>query len=167
MSGPPPSASPPTLEEVVEPVCRAHGVDLVQVRKLRQPAGTIIRVVIDRERPGAGESPDGSGVTLADCTAVSRDLSTALDVHDDLVAGRYHLEVSSPGLERPLVREKDFVRFAGREAKIETRSPIGDRRRFTGTLIGVDDGGVRIALDGEELVVPLDVIKKANLVYRF
>jgi len=167
MSGSSPHVPTPSLEEVVEPVCRAHGVELVQVRKLRQPGGIILRVTIDRERAGAEAAADGSGVSLSDCTAVSRDLSTALDVYEDLVAGSYHLEVSSPGLERPLVREKDFVRFAGHEAKIQTKSPIGDRRRFTGTLRGVEEGGIRLELDGEEVVIPLDAITKANLIYKF
>lgn len=158
-----------SLTDIVEPVCRAHGVELVEVRKLTQPGRTVLRVLIDRERGSAEEAgPDGSGVTLADCTAVSRDLSTALDVHEDSVSrGRYDLEVSSPGLERPLVKLSDYTRFAGREVKIQVQAPVEGQRRFAGTLLGVEGESVRIDQDGSVMSIPFGDITKAHLVYRF
>src|SRR5689334_12618316 len=98
------------LEALAAPVCAAHGVELVDIRFNREPGGAVLRVFIDRERP---EGTAG-GVSLEDCQGVSRDLSTALDVDEDLIAGAYRLEVSSPGVERPLVKARDFERYAGR-----------------------------------------------------
>ncbi|MCZ7683099.1 MAG: ribosome maturation factor RimP [Sandaracinaceae bacterium] len=125
------------IESVVEPVCRAHGVELVQVALVTEHGQAVLRIVIDR--PGSERGP-GAGVSLADCQAVSRDLGPALDVHD-VVPGAYRLEVSSPGLDRPLVKLRDFERFAGREVKVQTRAPIpdgrgGERRNFRGQLLG-------------------------------
>jgi ribosome maturation factor RimP len=133
---------------------------------LREPKGSVIRVIIDRDVPGL---EIGSGVSLEDCTAVSRDLSTALDVHDDFLpsGGAYRLEVSSPGLERPLVKLADFERFSGREVKLRTQSPIERRRRFRGTLLRVVDQSIELDQDGKVLLIPHAEIAEANLVYRF
>lgn len=151
------------LEQLVFPVCEAHGVELVQVRVLKA-RGTVVRVMIDRARPN-GEP--GSDVTVEDCKLVSRDLSTAFDVHEELLPGAYHLEVSSPGLDRPLVKPADFERFAGEEIKIRTRVPVGGRRGFTGELQGISDGVVRLLQDGASVEIPHADIDRANLVYRF
>jgi ribosome maturation factor RimP len=154
-----------SLEQLIEPICRAHGVELVDVRYLREPGGAVIRVIIDREAPGLDV---GSGVSLEDCTAVSRDVSASLDVHDDVLPqGGYRLEVSSPGLERPLVKLADFQRFSGREVKVRTRSPIGRQRRFHGKLLGVVDQSIELDQDGQVLLIPHEEIARANLVYRF
>lgn len=154
------------LERLAEPVCRAHGVELVQLRITTQRGGRgVVQVIIDRERVDGVET--ASGVTLEDCTSVSRDLSTALDVHEDLVAGSYHLEVSSPGLERPLVKLRDFERFAGREATIRVKTPRDGRRKFQGKLLGVSDSQIEIDLDGTPVRIPHEEIDRANLVYRF
>ncbi len=135
------------------------------MRYLREPKGAVIRVIIDRDVPGVEV---GSGVSLEDCTAVSRDVSTALDVHDDAApSGNYRLEVSSPGLERPLVKLRDFERFAGREVKLRTRSPIGKQRRFHGKLLRVVDHDIELDQDGEVLLIPHEDIAQANLVYRY
>jgi len=151
-----------TLETLTEPVCAAHGVELVQIRQIQGRGALRVLVVIDRER---GDGRDGSGVTLDDCKRVSRDLSTALDVHEDVIPGKFHLEVSSPGLDRPLVKLRDFERFAGREAKLKTHDRVvGDRRNFTGILRGVDDGQVSIEVDAETFHIPYEAIARANLV---
>jgi len=156
------------LEKLAEPVCAAHGVELVQLRILTMRGDSVVRLIIDRERPGQHPAgPDGSGVSLDDCTAVSRDLSTALDVHEDLIPGSYRLEVSSPGLERPLVKLTDYERFEGREAKVQCKTPIDGRRKFQGTIAGVDEGRVKIDQDGTTVTIPFDDIDRANLVYRF
>jgi ribosome maturation factor RimP len=107
-------------------------------------------------------------VSLEDCTAVSRDASTALDVHDDILpSGAYRLEVGSPGLERPLVKLADFERFAGREIKVRTRTAIDKQRRFRGTLRGVAGQSVELEESGKVIRIPHEDIAQANLVYRF
>ena len=153
------------LEQLIDPICRAHGVDLVDVRYLREPKGAVIRVIIDREVPG---KEVGSGVSLEDCTGVSRDISTSLDVHEDLLpSGAFRLEVSSPGLERPLVKLSDFERFSGREVKLKTQSPIERQRRFRGKLLRVVDQSIELDQDGKVLLIPHVDIAQASLVYRF
>lgn len=156
------------LEKLAEPVCAAHGVELVQLRVMTQRGEGVVRLIIDRERSAKHpEGPDGSGVSLDDCTAVSRDLSTALDVHEELFPGSYRLEVSSPGLERPLVKLADYERFEGREAKVKCKAPIDGRRKFQGKLLGVDGETVKIDQDGTTVTIPFEEIDRANLVYRF
>lgn len=153
------------LVALIDPICKAHGVELVDVRHQRERGGAVIRVIIDREVPGLD---DGSGVSLDDCTRVSRDASAALDVHDDILpSGAYRLEVSSPGLERPLVKLADFERFAGRDIKLKTRQAIDRRRRFQGRLVGVVDGAIELDQDGTIVHISHDDIAQANLVYRF
>ncbi|MBW2546682.1 MAG: ribosome maturation factor RimP [Deltaproteobacteria bacterium] len=153
------------LEPLIDPICRAHGVELVVVRCLREPAGVVIRVIIDRDSPGAEV---GSGISLEDCTGVSRDVSTSLDVHDDLFpSGGYRLEVSSPGLARPLVKLSDFERFSGREVEVRTRAPIERQRRFSGKLLRVVEQSIELDQDGQVLLIPHVDIAEANLVYRF
>ena len=153
------------LHQLIEPICLSHGVELVDVRYLREPKGAVIRVIIDRAVPGLEV---GSGVSLEDCTAVSRDVSTSLDVHQDLLpSGAFRLEVSSPGLERPLVKLSDFERFSGHEVKVKTETPIDRQRRFRGTLVRVVDQNIELDQDGKVLSIPHAVIAKASLVYRF
>lgn len=151
------------LNALAEPICAAHGVELVDVRLEREPGGQVLRVLIDRE--GTGDTPK-SGVTLADCKQVSRDLATALDVHD-VIGSRYRLEVSSPGVDRPLVKLSHFVRFAGEEAKVSLREPLAGRRNFHGKLLGVDGETVRLEQDGTEVRLPHRDIVKANLVFNW
>jgi ribosome maturation factor RimP len=153
------------LERLIDPICRAHGVELVEVRCLREPAGMLLRVIIDRDVPSLEA---GSGVSLEDCTGVSRDVSTTLDVHDELLPSEgYRLEVSSPGLERPLVKLADFERFSGREVKVRTQTPIERQRRFRGKLLRVVDQSIELDQDGKVLLIPHAEIAQANLVYRF
>jgi len=151
------------LEELLTPICQAHGVELVDVRKLREPNGLVLRVILDRPR---AEGQLGSAITLQDCTSVSRDASAALDVRDDLLAGNYRLEVSSPGPERPLVRREDFDRFAGCLVHIGTQIPVDQRRNFQGKLSGLVDDEVRLLLEdsGEAVAIPWDFITRAHLV---
>jgi ribosome maturation factor RimP len=151
------------LRELVAPVCRAHGLELVDARFVTD-RGAVLRVMI--ERPDA--TAEGAGVSLADCQAVSRDLSTLLDVeHEALPGGSYRLEVGSPGLERPLLSRRDFERFAGREVDVRTNRPFEGRRRLQGVLRGVEGEEIKLDVSGQELVVPLTEIAKANLVFRF
>lgn len=153
------------LRAIAEPVCAAHGVELVLIERQRQPGGTVVRVFIDRARSDGRD--DASGVSVEDCQMVSRDLSEALDVHEELLPAKYRLEVSSPGLERPLVRMDDFDRFRGREVRVRTREPVAGRRKFQGELLGVEGGHVRVSQDGTPVSIAYEAITKANLVYRF
>lgn len=111
------------------------------------------------------ERVDRVGMTVDDCSDISRVVSALLDV-DDPIAGQYMLEVSSPGLDRPLTRREDFVRFAGFEAKLETTMPMDGRKRFRGKLLGLSDAGeIAMALEeGGEIAVPFSNFARAKLV---
>ena len=140
-----------------EPYVRDAGLDLIEVQYGREPSGWVLRVFIDRPAGGAGP------ITADDCERVSRDLSAALDVADR-IPHAYKLEVSSPGLDRPLRRERDFERFLGESARIRLTDGVEGRRNFSGTLQAVKDGRVEIACDGRSWLLPIDDIAKANLV---
>ncbi len=145
------------LSQLIEPVVAGQGYELVDV-EWKNESGWILRVFIDK--------PVG-GVTLEDCATVSRELSAVLDV-EDAIAPAYSLEVSSPGLNRPLKKESDFARFIGKKAKIRTRRPVGDtRRNFSGTLVAVAEGKVKIDVGDQVCEVPVAEVEKANLVYEF
>jgi len=130
----------------------------------------VLRVVIDRPDPGGVEPPEAA-VGIEDCQRVSHDLSALLDVEDEFgqqeLGERYTLEVSSPGLDRPLRHEADYRRFAGRLAKIVTREPIGRQSAFAGRIRGVDAGAVVLEEGRRTHRVPLDTIKRANLDVEF
>lgn len=154
------------LEALVAPVCTAQGVQLVDVRHLRDPDGTVLRVLI--ELPGAENNPPGVGVSLEDCRGVSRALSDILDADESLIPGEYRLEVSSPGIERPLVKALDFDRYAGREAKLSVKTPQNGRKSYSGILAGLRGEEVLLRDErGEELALPIAEIAKAHLVHRF
>lgn len=145
------------LRTLVEPVVTGQGYDLVEL-EWKNESGWVLRVFIDK--PGAN-------VGLDDCTQVSRELSAVLDV-EDAIPVAYSLEVSSPGLNRPLRKESDFKRFVGKKARIRTRHPVGEsRRNFAGTLVAVEDGKVKIDVGDQVCEVPVDDVEKANLVYEF
>ena len=146
---------PESLRALVEPVVAAHGFELVTA----ELAGKVVRVVIDTR--------DGDGRVAVDaCAEVSRELGTCLDA-DGAFAGAYTLEVSSPGLDRVLAREKDFSAACGREVKIETRHPIDGRRRFRGELVAFDGGRVQVRVDGKPYEIDFADVAKANQVYHF
>jgi ribosome maturation factor RimP len=118
-----------------------------------------------KERPAMQimvEHKDGQGMTVDDCAAVSRAVSALLEIEDP-IKGTYTLEVSSPGLDRPLVRIGDFERFQGYQAKIEVNRPLDGRRRFKGRLLGVEGDNVRILVDGVEVDLPHPDIHRAKL----
>jgi ribosome maturation factor RimP len=154
------------ISEVARPVVEGQGYELVEVEWKHELGSWVLRVFIDQQ----------GGVSLDDCTRVSRELSAVLDVDETLAgAPAYTLEVSSPGLNRPLKREADFRRFVGKKARIRTRHPVGDepgasRRNFSGTLVAVDEGPpakVRIDVGDQTFDVPVDDVEKANLVFDF
>ncbi|HEY6335232.1 MAG TPA: ribosome maturation factor RimP [Alphaproteobacteria bacterium] len=149
------------------------GLDLRhQIERLLAPPVEALGYEIVRVQMSGGRSPtlqimaervDGVPMTVDDCAAISRTASAVLDVEDPL-AGSYTLEVSSPGIDRPLVRPKDFERYVGYEVKAETGAPIEGRRRFRGKLLGIDGAMVRIALPEGTVTLPYDAIHKAHLV---
>ena len=142
------------VTELIEPTLHDMGFDLVRVMMSGGQRPTL-QVMVERS--------DHEPVTLDRCAEVSHALSAVLDVADPL-PGAYRLEVTSPGLDRPLVRRADFERFAGFEARVETEEPIEGRRRFRGRLLGLADDQVRLALPEGEKSIPFDAVKKAKLV---
>jgi ribosome maturation factor RimP len=142
---------------LAEPHVRDAGFDLIEVENGREPSGWVLRLFIDRPEG------QGGGVTHEDCERVSRDVSAAMDVADR-IPHAYQLEVSSPGLDRPLRRERDFARFVGESARIRLTAGVEGRRNFSGTIQAAKDGRVEIACDGRSYVLPIDDIARANLV---
>jgi len=148
------------IREMASRVAESHGLEIFDVQFRREAHGMVLRVQIDR--PGPAATADES-VSVDDCANVSRDLSAMLDV-EDVVPSQYTLEVSSPGLDRPLRRAEDYQRFAGRRAKLVVRQAVDGQTFFRGTLGGVDAGDVLIdADDRKRHRVPLGVITRANL----
>jgi ribosome maturation factor RimP len=145
-------------------VAAGYGLEVFDVQFRREAPGMVLRVQIDR--PGPASREDDS-VSVGDCASVSRDLSAIFDV-DDVVPGAYTLEVSSPGLDRPLTRAEDYRRFAGRRAKLVMREAVDGQTFFKGTLGGVEEGHVLIDADDRRTHrVPLAVITRANLEVEF
>ena len=151
-------------------VAKSHDLDLFDVQFRRESRGWVLRVILDRPfDPDAGNADD-EPVSVDDCRRVSEDLSTLLDVEDELTAGvaqAYTLEVSSPGLDRPLRGEADYRRFTGRLAKIVTREPVERQSHFAGRLAGVEDGAVVLTEGRKTHRVPIDRISRARLEVEF
>lgn len=141
------------IEGYAAPVLESMGMELIEVQFRREGHGWVVRLYIDREE----------GVTLDDCAGVSREISTWLEV-EDLIEHAYHLEVSSPGLERPLKKRKDYVRFAGRKARIKLREPLNEQKVFIGIIDQVDEERVVLIADEKPVSLSFDNIAKARLV---
>jgi ribosome maturation factor RimP len=145
-------------------VAESYGLEIFDVQYRREAHGMVLRIQIDR--PGPAATAEDS-VSVDDCANVSRDLSAMLDV-EDVVPSAYTLEVSSPGLDRPLRRAEDYRRFAGRRAKLVVRQAVDGQTFFRGILGGVDEGDVLIDADDKKRHrVPLGVITRANLEVEF
>jgi ribosome maturation factor RimP len=150
---------PEELRVLIEPVVEGSGLELVDVMITRGGRPRLLRVTID--------TPQGDGgVSVERCAEVSREIETQLDAAD-AIAGEYQLEVSSPGLDRLLAREKDFVAACGSEVQIRTRRPLDGRRRFRGRLLEFDRGVAKLTVDGCEVGIPFTEVEKANTVYEF
>jgi len=149
------------IREAIAPVLSAHGVSQVDLEWATDRSGWILRLTIERE----GSADQGGGVTLADCADVSRDVSSVLDV-EDLIAPHYNLEVSSPGLDRPLRTAAEFARFTGKQAKVKLSRPAPDGQRLLrGTLEEAPEGRVAVNVDGKRIEVPFSDVAQANLVF--
>ena len=142
--------------DLLEPVVTGMGYELVEVEYNPSTRHGVLRIYIDHE----------DGIQLDDCTDVSHQVSALLDV-EDLIQGHYNLEVSSPGLDRPLTSIKDYQRFTGEMVKIKTAMAIDGRRNFKGRLRGVEADEINIECDGQQFYLPLASIEKARLVPEF
>jgi ribosome maturation factor RimP len=150
---------PEEMRALIEPIVDEHGLELVDADLKRGRAPWTLRVIVD--------TPEGDGrVPVEQCAQVSREIGSHLDARD-LILTHYTLEVSSPGLDRVLAREKDFAAACGREVKIETRVPRSGQRRFRGRLVGFDAGVVRLLVDEEEVEIAFADVARANAVYEF
>lgn len=141
------------LMSIIGPTVEGMGYELVRVQ-LSTGMRPTLQIMAERV--------DGAAMTVDDCAEISRAVSAVLDVEDPIEAA-YTLEVSSPGIDRPLTRLKDFVRFAGFEARVETRQPVDGRRRFTGLLKGVDGDDVLVETTVGEARVPFALLLRAKL----
>jgi ribosome maturation factor RimP len=150
---------PEELRILIEPIVEDAGFELVDIVQKRGRHPWLLRAVID--------TPTGDGrVSIERCADVSREIGTHLDA-TDAISAPYRLEVSSPGLDRPLAREKDFVAACGSQVRVETERPQDGRRRFRGRLTGFDDGIVRVEVDGREFSIPISEVSQANTIYEF
>lgn len=147
------------IADLLAPTVQSLGLELLGVEYLPAPGGATLRLYIDVPVAEAAERAVG----IEDCEAVSREVSAQLDVEDP-ISGHYTLEVSSPGVDRPLFEAAHFARFAGEQAKVGLRLPQDGRRRLTGRIVSVEGGTVNFEVDGQPFAVAVDNIDKARLV---
>lgn len=132
------------------------GYDLIEIEHVPNPKHGILRLYIDKE----------DGVNIDDCSAVSEQISALIDVEDP-IRGHFNLEISSPGLDRPLTRLKDFQRFTGSLVKLKTLKSLDGQRNFKGRILEVNEDVLVIETDTEEISLPMNAIEKARLVPEF
>ncbi|WP_371230933.1 ribosome maturation factor RimP [Pseudomonas sp. QE6] len=144
------------LQALLAPVVEALGYECWGLEFISQGRHSLLRVYIDRPE----------GILIDDCEIVSRQVSGVLDVEDP-ISGEYTLEVSSPGMDRPLFTLDQFARYVGEQVKIKLRTPFERRRNFQGILRGVEEQDVVVLVDDHEYLLPVDSIDKANIIPRF
>jgi ribosome maturation factor RimP len=144
------------VTSLLEPILDEMGFELVDVEYLSNYGKWVLRLYIDKE----------TGVTIDDCVRVSREIGDIIDVKG-VVTHEYTLEVSSPGIDRPLRKEKDFVGAVGKKVKVRTITPMNGRRNFIGYLKDFENGTIYIEMDGGSVALPWAEVDKANLVYEF
>jgi ribosome maturation factor RimP len=137
---------------IAEAILSNQGMELVDVEYRREGKGWVLRLYIDKE----------GGITIEDCSRVSQEVGRSLDV-EDFILTPYTLEVSSPGLTRPLKSERDFIKYRNRWIKLKTIDPIENRRQFKGKLLGVSENQIEIEVDGGIFQILLSNVAKANL----
>jgi ribosome maturation factor RimP len=146
------------IEEIAQRVAQPEGLEVVEVEVKGGGSQRFVRISIDKP----------AGVTHGDCELVSQQVGTILDVEDVVPGGRYTLEVSSPGVERKLLKPKDYERFQGKKARIALREPRDGRRHWEGTLAGLENGSIALEMQpGTTMRIPLDEIQKANLKFEW
>jgi len=149
---------PAEVEKIVERVGAPAGIELVEVQWLGAGANRLLRIFIDK--------PDG--VSHGDCELISTEVGTILDVENVIPGGTYRLEVSSPGVERKLVRARDYERFAGRKVKVNFKVPVENQKRWEGTLRGYSGGVVTLDVERDRSIqFSLDQVSKANLKFEW
>jgi len=141
------------LWELFEPVVNGMGYDLIEIEHFPNPKHGVLRLYIDKE----------DGVTVDDCSSVSHQISALIDVEEP-VSGHFNLEISSPGLDRPLRRLQDFQRFTGSLVKLKTAMPLEGQRNFKGRLLEADEDKIVIETDDEEISLPISAVEKARIV---
>ncbi len=140
------------VKEIVDPILSNEGMELVDIEYRREGRGWVLRLFIDKE----------GGITLEHCAHISEELGRNLDV-EDFIPNPYILEVSSPGLDRPLKREKDFIKYLQHRIKVKTLDPIDKRRNFKGKLLRVSEGLIELEVEDRIIQIPLSNVAKANL----
>ena len=140
------------VRAMIHPIVLNEGMEVVEIEYRRESGGWVLRLILDKE----------GGVTLGDCTRVSQEVGRSLDV-EDVIQTPYTLEVSSPGLTRPLKTENDFMKYRHSLIKVKTVDSIQNRRQFKGRLLGVSVDGIEIEVDGGIFQIPLCNVAKANL----
>lgn len=150
------TASQSALKAMIAPVVEAMGCELWGIEYLSQGRHATLRIYLEKE----------GGVQLDDCEKVSRQVSAVLDVEDP-IAGEYTLEVSSPGMARPLYTLAQFARFVGEKVELRLRVPLDGRRKYAGQIVGVEGDEVVVRVDNEEILFTVDSIEKANIVPQF
>src|SRR5690348_5888817 len=146
------------IEEIAQRVAESEGMELVEVEVKGGGQHRFVRISIDKP----------AGVSHADCELISQQVGTILDVEDVVPGGRYTLEVSSPGIERKLLKPQDYQRFQGKKAKVTLREPVEGRRSWEGTLAGLEDGLIRLDVErGATIRFPFEQVQKANLKFEW
>jgi ribosome maturation factor RimP len=144
------------LNGLIEPAVEAVGFEFVGLEYVAEGRHSVLRVFIDHEQ----------GINVDDCATVSRQVSAILDVEDP-ISGHYNLEVSSPGMDRPLFKLEHFQRFEGEEIKLRSHAPVDGRRNFRGVLLSVEGEQVLMNVDGQVFTIAFDNVDKANIVPNF
>jgi ribosome maturation factor RimP len=140
------------VRAIADPLLSNEGMELVEIEYRREARGWVLRLFIDKE----------GGVTVDDCSHISQEMGRCLDV-EDFILVPYILEISSPGLTRPLKNEKDFVKYRNHVIRVKTFNPVQNRRQFKGKLIGVSENRIEMEMDGGVFQIPLSDVAKANL----
>lgn len=140
------------MRQVVEPILESQGMELVDLEYRRESQGWVLRLYIDRQ----------GGISVNDCAEASGEVGAVLEIRD-LIPNPYVLEISSPGLSRPLKKREHFEKYQNRLVKIKTFEPLEGRRNFKGTLLGLEGESVRLEVEGRIYEIPFQNIAKANL----
>ncbi|MCR8745114.1 ribosome maturation factor RimP [Romboutsia lituseburensis] len=146
-----------TIEEMVAKITDPRGFEIVDVEYVKEAGEYYLRIFLDKE----------GGISLNDCEAVSRELSEVLDVKDP-IKDNYFLEVSSPGLDRPLKKDKDFVRYQGRDVEIKLYKPMNGSKQFEGELVGLtEENNIKVIIDGNEVEFSKKEVALVRLAIKF